>query len=337
MSSWITLAKKHGAIFQNIDIVYKNESFSIETIEENREFNLSVPSTFLINIEDIIITDSEHYIKDDVLMDTDIKTMFNEYFDFIFSVQRLKILQSFLSEFVALPLELKNELICFNFSNLFKLNSNKELKNKLIHNRVITYNNRIVFMPFLDFTNHNFYDSYLFQSQKDAICIKGIATKNKEVFTMYNRMLDSFGYLQTYMFIPQALNALSIDFTISNSPNLQITIERNDNSLTEVNDNLMLPHCHQEEGKIILKALWIGSLHRPLKPYQSFKKLWEEKLHRTDTQGAYSIIKGLNIKKLTAILRLCYKTKNSIAVEMIQECALQQLLLISGSFEIIQD
>ena len=297
MLSWITLSKKYGAIFQNINLVYNNESFTIETIEENKNFKLYIPSIFLINIDDIVITDTKHYIKDDLVMQDDIRVMLNEYFDFIFSTKRIKFLKSLLSEFIDLPLGLKNELASFNFGTLFIENSDKDLKNRLIRSRLINRNDKEVFMPFLDFANHNFYDNCEFQIKSDAIFIQGIATNKKEIFTMYNRMVDSFGYLQTYMFIPKAINAISMNFAITNIPDLQISIVRNINKLIQHDKNLILPYHYKKDNQIIIKFLWIGSLHRPLKPYQSFQKLWEDELHRTDTQRAYSIIKRIKHQK----------------------------------------
>ncbi len=336
MLSWMNTARKYGARFQNINIIYKNASFTLQTIEENKTFEIYIPSNLLINIDDITITNSAHHIKDDLSIQTDKKEMIDEYLDLILSSQRIDTLQSQLHDFINLPQELRNELMNFSlhYQNINK--SRQELKMKLLYSRIIIYKGQKVILPFIDFGNHNFRNGHPFHHSEDAISIHGMAKRSKEIFTIYNRMNDAFGYMHSYLFVPKVLNILSMNFTISTIPDLHISIERDTAHLFASEGNLMLPSYRIENNKIILKSLWIGSLHRPLKPYQSFKKLWEDQLHRNDTQRVYSIIKGLNIKKLSSILRLAYKAPRSSATEIIIESALQHLTLIGGSFEVIK-
>ncbi len=333
MKEWVDTARRYGAVFDNVALINENESFTVRAIDKKKESLLYVPFPVLLPMEAIEISDKHHYVHISFDIEPDLRAMLNAYLDFILSDERIIKLEKLINNFMHLSSDLKKELRHFGFAPLFIKMSRKEKKMKLVQARTINMNGKKVFMPFIDFMNHSFEEGIAFNIGKDAIAIRGVASPRGELFSIYNNVSDPFSYLYTYLFVPQALNAFSMIMGIMIDAKTELVIARQYDKIKISKRRFIEQKYSVSKNKITIPTMWLGSRVLPRNPFWSFKKLWEEELHRTDTQLAYSLVKSRNIIKLVHILRLCGKEEGSDAVAMIRESTLQQLRLIGEGFE----
>lgn len=333
MKEWIDIAKKYGAIFENVELVYENGSFTAKAIDREKESIIEIQFPILLPQGAIEITDSLHRVRENFDLAPDLRRMLDDYLDFIISDERIAKLENLLDDFIRIPEELKKELASFLSPELFKKLNRRALKVMLIKARTIVMNGQRIFMPFIDFFNHSFKDGIGFRIGKDSIIIRGNASPSNELFTIYSRMPDAFFFMQKYLFSPIAINAQSMNVSINVDEHTQLVIGRQSKKMNMSVNWLMEQEYSVTRKKITLPVMWIGSHDIPRNPFWSFKKLWEGKLHRNDTHRIYSIIKSLNITKLVTILRLCNESEETEAIRMVRESALQQLTLIGEGYE----
>ncbi len=336
MKEWMDIAKKYGAIFENVKLVHDNGSFTVKAIDREKESILDIPFPILLSEEAIEVTDDLHRVRENFDLAPDLRGMLDDYLAFILDEERIARLENLLNDFIRIPEVLKREIASFSSVGLYKKLNRRALKVKLIHARTIDMNGEKVFMPFIDFINHSFEEGIRYKIGINSIIIRGNASLSNELFAVYNHMPDAFFFMKTYMFSPVAINAQSMNVSIQVDEHTQLVIGRQSEKMNMSGNWLMEQEYCVSSEKIILPVMWIGSHDIPRNPFWSFKRLWEEKLHRNDTLRIYSIIKSLNITKLVSIVRLCNESEENQAITMVRECALQQLTLIGEGYEEIR-
>ncbi len=333
IKKWMDILQSYGAIFENIKLIEKNGNFSVHAADKEKVSILKVVPSVLIPADMIEIDDNTHRISDSFDIEPDLREVFDSYLELIFSDKHMRQQLEINESFSRIPNNLKSKLLNFGLVNLFSKRNRRQLKVALASARTILIDGKIWLMPIVGFMNHDFKDGITFDIRQGSVTIKGKASSTGELFAIYNGVADAFSMLNTFSFVSDNILAFSMDIVISLDSSRKLIIGRELLKYEKTDDGLFLPQYSISENTIKLSHLWLGSHQVPDRPYKSFKKLWEERLHQTDTQRVYSIIKSLNITTLVSILRMCDKAEDNSAVEMLKEATWQQLRLIGGSYE----
>ena len=297
-----------------------------------------IPFPILLPVTAIEITEDTHQVCKEFDIPDDARELLDEYLAFILSDERVEREKNILDDFISMSDELKSELQFFNFQPLFQDLTKRDIKAKLIKARTIYMKGGGVLMPFIDLMNHDSDVGLNYHIDDTSVFIRGNASENGELFAKYNIMNDAFSYLSTYLFLPQSENITSMDMTIDIDSKTKLSIKRDHRNIIIDADALVHRDYCISQNTISIPFLWIGSHKKPRNPFWSFKRLWEDHIDREDTQRVYSIIKSLNIQKLINIIRLCeHSTKQTEAISMIKESAMQHISIIAESYEDLLD
>jgi len=334
VEKWMKIAEKYGAIFKNITFE-RDENDFVKGIAKNpyESFYIEVGFPILQYAEDIIITDDNHEVKKDKVIYNDLRDMLNEYLNFILNNNRIEWLKTLIDEFNKLPRDLKFKLR--NAGLLFNLFGEKDksaIKHMLLQARTINFKGKPVFMPFIDFLNHDFREGISFNITEKSVIVKGFPSKSGEIFAIYN-LTDDFSFLNTYFFTPGNPFAYSITIRLEMDDGKILTIGRQIAKVKQIQNGLRIPEYIVTSNSIELSHLWIGSIYTPRRPFWSFKMLWENFLGRKDTLKVYSLIKSFNLRFLITLLQEVDKLPESKAKNLLKRATLNQIKCISYSFE----
>lgn len=330
---WMSVAQNYGAVFENIDFELTEDGVRAVCIDKEKEFTIKVPTPWLIPREAIEIDEDEHYVLESFVREDEVRGVLNEYLDFVLSKERVAEQKRLISEFSALPASLKQKIASFGVVKLTKEMNDIEVKESLINVRTIYKDSKEILIPFIDFLNHNVREGISYSIFKDSVVVKGKPSDSGEIFTIYNNNADAFGFLNNYYFIDKSLFAYSMVIAVRLYDGTAFQIGRNITKFKMKCNGLRVPEKVEEDGKIVLPFVWLGSVNTPRKPFWSFKKVWEDELGRNDTVRVFSTIKGFNIKRLVEILEEADSLPKTKAVEMIKDAARWQLKVIGESFE----
>lgn len=336
IEKWKEIAKKYGCVFDNIDFVLENDLFvKAIALDKTKKFYLKVPFPVLVYAdEEIVIEDDKHFIKSKIERPKELEDVINEYLDFIFSPKRVEYLTNLLEQINNLPVNVKQKLKRIGLLNLLNYPlEKKEIKRKLFNARTLKKGEKRIFMPFVDFLNHDYIDGRPYEGEEDEVVVEGLPSQSGEIFAIYN-MGDSFHFLNTYFFVPKPFIAYSIPFGMNIGNNKKLNVFRNFSEFELVcNNQLKIPKFKIEFQNIELLYLWLGSHHTPRRPFWSFQYVWERKFGRKDTVKIYSLIKSANLEFLIDLMKDLDKLERNTAVDLLKEATFNQIKLISETFE----
>jgi len=281
--------------------------------------------------ENIIVENEFHTVGG--IVQEDLKELLQKYLDYIFSEKRLKEIKTLIDELNSFSNELKSILIRSNLiPKLFGKKERKHLKLLLLQARTINMNNKPVFMPFIDFINHNLRKGVSYNVDKEKIWVKAKPDEKGQVFAIYN-MSDDFSFLNTYFFLPSHPFAYSAAMTIDLPDRTKLIIGRNFGKVKSNVNWIRIPEYEVKGNVIRLSHLWIGSTTMPRRPFWSFRELWEKHLKRNNTLNIWSRIRSYNTSLLVRILELLEKEPDTYAKELVKKATLQHLKNIAEAFE----
>jgi len=332
VEKWMEIAEKYGAILENITFIQDENGFvGAYAVDVNKDVYIEVPFPLLQYVENMVIEESYHGLKN--VDQEDIKELYSEIFDFIFSEQRITWLKNLTTEFNAFSEKLKEILKKAGFViKLFGDKSYKEIKLLLLQARTLNFKNKPIYMPLIEFFNHSLQRGAPFGIKENAVYVKAKPDEKGQVFAIYN-MGDDFSFLNTYFFLPSHPFAYSAAMTIDLPDRTKLIIGRNFGKVKSNVNWIRIPEYEVEGNVIRLSHLWIGSTTMPRRPFWSFRELWEKHLKRNNTLNIWSRIRSYNTSLLVRILELLEKEPDTYAKELVKKATLQHLKNIAEAFE----
>lgn len=335
INEWMDIARQHGAIFDNM--VFAQEPWGIKAIAPKPEkpSRIRMPENLLIEREGIELTENDQQVLMQYCENEEARKLLNEILGYIMNAARIHSTREFYEGFSTLPEILKIRLNNMGLTtNLIEDQplTNTQIKERLLQARVIKHKTKkTVFMPFVDFINHD-PSGISYDMQQSAIVIQGNALSNGEIYAIYSNA-DPFHLLNTYFYPGKSHFAYSVAFTFTLPDGLEVTIGRRFAEFDMTDTGLRLPKI--EKDKIVhLSNVWIGSPMTPRKPYWSFEKAWQS-LGRDDAFKVWSMICRFNWVKLVEILRLAEEV-DSPTGKMVRTALIEQMTIFAETLTEIE-
>jgi hypothetical protein len=333
---WMAIATKHGAVFDNL--IFEEVPYGIRVIaaDNTKPCLMKVPTAMLIPREGIEITDTDQKVLPEYCENSEIRQLADEMLGFIMSSNRVASHREFCRAWRSFPEALRIRLANMGLAPTLVEDEDiptNQIKSRLLQARVIKHKNgKTVFMPFVDFINHDSDYGLSYNITDDGLSVEGMASENGELFAVYSGS-DTFGLLNTYFYPGKSSFAYSIRFQMMLDDGIKLSINRNFAEFDTAGEGLRLPKADQSDGTLTLTSMWLGSPRVPRRPFWSFLELWQ-RLGRKDAIRVWSSVCSFNLGKMLELLKLVdmeHETKPSVATSMLKQAIQQHMELLASS------
>jgi hypothetical protein len=223
----------------------------------------------------------------------------------------------------ALRQTLKSE---YHFDDWFEEPDDRLVQNRFIEARCISYKNRTVLMPVMEFINHNSQDAAASHfDTKNGISFGG--TFSGEVLARYSDT-DAFGAFASWGFASEQPQAFSIPLKGSPGKNA-VEVGRDLSSLSQ-KTQFWIPKVARDEGEVRLQFLMIGNRKYPRLCKGIFFKLMRE-ASVADFEEAFDKIRYSNFSFVTDLLAEIELAEGPMA-QTLRRVARYQLQAMSNCF-----
>lgn len=315
-NQWQKVASSKGCVFENLRFVEDEAgSVSVFAVEVGKPIELRITSLFIVEENGIALTNQGQMVIPSYCEDKAVRAVLDEMLAYIMSQSRVDGHRALFISFSKLPGVLRKRLLDFGLVTDFFMRlvsefvsgedwlesdvlslplepDDQALRHRLLMNRMIDWgSNRKMWMPFVDFVNHDPL-GLSFMRSEGAISLSGVPARSKEVTAFYNAS-DAWGLLNNYGFSGQSNYAYSVSLRLVLSDGVHLQLGRPTADLSVDEEGVPLPKVYQDGRSISLSHVWIGCVGNTQRPFESFTSLWQ-KLGREDALSAFGHVVRLN-------------------------------------------
>ncbi|MDQ7011171.1 MAG: hypothetical protein Q9M29_05065, partial [Mariprofundaceae bacterium] len=248
IEDWMRRAEEFGCRFDNVRFEWTAEAgVRVMAVRPQMNCCVKVGRALLVPRDKLVLTDSAHYVAEDAGLAPEAASLVNEMLDFILSDERVAGFKAMLTSFAALPEPLKVHLRQTGLAPALvpeSMPTDAKIKAMLIQARVINWQERTTFMPFVDFVNHD-RDGIPFDMDASGIAVRGRALEDGHLYALYSAA-DSFNLLNTYGFAGKSHFAWSVGMGLEWPRVGTVRVGRRFNAF-EMCDGLRVPEVVRDE------------------------------------------------------------------------------------------